>query len=65
MTTELLECQLRENTQIDPADVARIALGLKSLAAYSSLAYDHDDDPEDLQEVVDQGLEAIERIFEC
>ncbi|PVV27055.1 MAG: ribonuclease H, partial [gamma proteobacterium symbiont of Ctena orbiculata] len=39
--------------------------GLKSLAAYSMLAYEHDDDPEDLDEIVQEGLDAIDRLFNC
>ncbi|PVV18294.1 MAG: ribonuclease H [gamma proteobacterium symbiont of Ctena orbiculata] len=44
---------------------SRIFLGLKSLAAYSMLAYEHDDDPEDLDEIVQEGLDAIDRLFNC
>lgn len=59
------ECALRDGATLNTADVAKIALGLKSLAAYSMLAYEHDDDPSELQEVVDEGLQAIERLFNC
>ena len=37
---------------------------MKSLAVYTALACDHDDDPEELKEIVDQGLDAIDRIFD-
>ena len=50
--------------QIDPEDLAKIACALKSLAIYTTLACDHDDDPEDLKTVVDEGLEALERTFD-
>jgi hypothetical protein len=46
-------------------DVSKIALALKSLATYSMLAYEHDDDPEDLQDIVDEGLDAIDKLFDC
>ncbi len=46
-------------------DVEKIAMGLKSLAVYSMLAYEHDDDPQDLDEVVQDGLDAIDRLFTC
>ena len=59
------ECRLREGVELNLSDVEKIAMGLKSLAAYSMLAYEHDDNPEDLDEVVQEGLEAIERLFIC
>ncbi|MES9972544.1 MAG: ribonuclease H [Candidatus Thiodiazotropha sp.] len=59
------ECQLREGVELNLADVEKIALGLKSLATYSMLAYEHDDDPEDLDEIVQEGLDAIDRLFNC
>ena len=59
------ECMLREGANLNVADVAKIALGLKSLAVYSMLAYEHEDDPEELDEIVQEGLDAIERLFNC
>lgn len=59
------ECRLREGVELNLADVEKIAMGLKSLAAYAMLAYEHDDDPEDLDEVVQEGLAAIDRLFVC
>jgi hypothetical protein len=59
------DCRLRKGAQLNLDDVEKIALGLKSLAAYSMLAYEHDDDPEDLDEIVQQGLDAIDRLFDC
>jgi translation elongation factor EF-1beta len=59
------DCQLREGVELNLADVEKIALGLKSLATYSMLAYEHDDDPEDLDEIVQEGLDAIDRLFKC
>jgi translation elongation factor EF-1beta len=56
---------LREGVELNLEDVEKIALGLKSLAVYSMLAYEHDDDPEDLDEVVQEGLDAIDRLFTC
>lgn len=59
------ECTLKEGVTLDVADVAKIAMSFKSLAAYSMLAYDHDDDPEELMEVFEEGLSAIEKLFDC
>ena len=59
------DCRLKEGVELNLADVEKIAIGLKSLAAYSMLAYEHDDDPQDLDGVVQEGLEAIDRLFIC
>jgi hypothetical protein len=59
------DCRLKEGVELNLADVEKIAIGLKSLAAYSMLAYEHDDDPQDLEGVVQEGLEAIDRLFVC
>ncbi len=44
-------------------EVARVACALKSLSAYTTFAMEREDCPEDLQQVVDEGLEAMNRIF--
>jgi hypothetical protein len=59
------ECRLREGVELNLQDVEKIAMALKSLAAYSMLAYEHDDDPNDLDEMVQEGLDAIDRLFIC
>ncbi len=59
------ECRLRNGTDLNVSDVAKIAMGLKSLAVYSMLAYEHDDDPQELDEIVQEGLDAIDRLFDC
>jgi hypothetical protein len=59
------DCRLRDGVELNLADVEKIALGLKSLATYSMLAYEHDDDPKDLETIVQEGLDAIERLFHC
>ncbi|MDQ7015001.1 MAG: ribonuclease H [Gammaproteobacteria bacterium] len=58
------ECQLKVE-HLDVNDVATIAMSLKSLAAYSMLACEHDDEPEELQGIVDEGLAAVHKIFDC
>ena len=58
------EMKLKEGIDLDEEDLARIACALKSLAVYTALACDHEDDPEELQQIVDQGLDAIDRIFD-
>ena len=58
--------KLREGVQMD-ADtanqVAKIACALKSLSTYASMAYGDEAVPEDLQKIVDEGMEAIPRLF--
>ncbi|MFN4148140.1 MAG: hypothetical protein ACK4E4_01160 [Rhodocyclaceae bacterium] len=44
-------------------EMAKIALALKSLALYATLALNQDECPEDLRQVVDEGVAAIDRIF--
>ena len=58
-------CVLKFGAELNIGDVSKIALALKSLATYTMLAYEHDDDPEDLQDIVDDGLEAINKLFDC
>jgi len=45
------------------ADVASIACALQSLSAYTSLACEREDAPDDLWQIVDEGLEAMRRVF--
>lgn len=59
------DCRLRDGIELNLADVEKIALGLKSLATYSMLAYEHGDDPADLEIIVQEGLDAIDRLFHC
>lgn len=43
--------------------VARIACALKSLSIYASMVIDRNDCPEDLQKLVDDGVNAIGQVF--
>jgi hypothetical protein len=58
---------LKEGVQIDAdvaEEVAKIACALRSLALYTALACDHEDDPKELQEIVDEGVKAMENLFD-
>ena len=58
--------KLQDGVQMDAAtagEVAKIACALKSLSVYAMLAYEQDDVPADLQPLVDDGLEAMQKIF--
>ena len=58
--------QLQPGVNISPEladEVAKVACALKSLSAYTTLAMEREDCPEELQQIVDDGLEAMARIF--
>lgn len=44
-------------------EVAKVACALKSLSAYVTLSQETEDAPEELQQIVDEGLEAMKKIF--
>lgn len=58
--------ELRPEVQMAPAtadEVAKIACALKSLSVYAGLVIEREDCPEDLQQIVDEGVQAIGKIF--
>ena len=65
MTEKMWKLNEGVNLDADVAEeVAKIACALKSLALYTALVCDHEDDPAELQEVVDEGVKAMEKLFE-
>jgi hypothetical protein len=57
---------LQDGVQMNAAtaeEVAKIACALKSLSAYAALAYEQENDPAELHNLVDDGLEAMQKIF--
>ena len=56
--------KLRDGVELNVDDVAKIACALKSLSAYTTLACAEEDSPEDLDEIVNEGMDAIEKIFD-
>jgi len=56
--------KLKDGVELNAEDVAKIACALKSLSVYTTLAYAEDDSPEDLEEIVNEGLDAIEKLFD-
>lgn len=65
--TEKMNWKLKPGVNIAPEqveDVAKIACALKSLSAYTTFAMEREDCPEDLQQIVQDGLDAMVRIFE-
>ena len=58
--------QLQPGVAMTPelaAEVAKMACALKSLSAYASLAMERKDCPEELQQLVDEGIQAMSKIF--
>jgi len=45
-------------------EVAKIACALKSLAIYTAMACENEDDPEELRELVDEGMSAMDKLFD-
>jgi hypothetical protein len=45
------------------SEVAKIACALKSLAVFTTLVLEQDDCPEDLQQMVDEALTSIDKLF--
>ncbi len=56
--------KLKEGAELNVEDVAKIACALKSLSAYTTLACAEQDSPEDLEEIVNDGMNSIENLFE-
>jgi hypothetical protein len=56
--------KLKEGVTLEADEVAKIACALKSLAIYTALACENEDDPEELKEVVDEGITAMNKIFD-
>ncbi|NOQ80782.1 MAG: hypothetical protein GQ546_15435 [Gammaproteobacteria bacterium] len=56
--------KLKEGAELNIDDVAKIACALKSLSAYTTLACADDESPEDLEVIVDEGLDAISNLFD-
>jgi hypothetical protein len=58
--------KLQEGVSMSPEaaqEVAKIACALKSLSAYVTLMQENEDAPEELQQLVDEGLEAMKKVF--
>lgn len=65
--SEQMNWKLKPGVNIAPEqveDVAKIACALKSLSAYTTFVVEREDCPEDLQQIVQEGLDAMVRIFE-
>jgi len=64
--TKTKNWQLKPGVKMDDKtaeEVAKIACALKSLSLYATLVLEQEDCPDDLQEVVDEGVTAISKLF--
>lgn len=58
--------QLQPDVKMDEevaAEVAKIACALQSLSVYATQALEESDEPQALKAIVDEGLDAMKRIF--
>lgn len=56
--------KLKEGVQLDIDEVAKIACALKSLSVYTSMLCEQEDSPAELESTVQEGLDAIDRLFD-
>ena len=56
--------KLKEGVTLEAEEVAKIACALKTLAIYTSLACESEDNPEELQKIVDEGVTAMNKMFD-
>jgi hypothetical protein len=66
MTVDKKNWTLQPDVAMSPEvanEVAKIACALKSLSAYTTFAMEREDCPEDLQKLVEEGLDAMARVF--
>lgn len=65
MTEKMWKIKEGVNLDADVADeVAKIACALKSLAIYTAMACENEDDPKELRDVVDEGMAAMNKLFD-
>lgn len=58
--------KLQNGVELKPElamEVAKIACALKSLSAYASMAFGDEAVPDDLQKLVNEGMQAMAKIF--
>lgn len=59
--------KVKEGVKLDDdvaEEVAKIACALKSLAIYTAMACENKDDPQELRDVVDDGMAAMNKLFD-
>jgi hypothetical protein len=66
MTKKAQDWQLQRGIKMSEetaAEVAKIACALKALSMFTTLMIDREDCPKDLQQTVDEGVAAIDKLF--
>ncbi len=64
--TEKQNWQLQPGIEMSSAaadDVAKVACALKSLSAFTTFIIEREDCPEDLKKIVEEGLDAMSRLY--
>lgn len=56
--------KLKDGAKLDIDEVAKIACALKSLSVYTAAICEQDDSPQELEATVQEGLDAIDRLFD-
>ena len=65
MTEKMWKVKEGVNLEADIAEeVAKIACALKSLAIYTAMACENEDDPKELRDIVDEGMVAMNKLFD-
>ncbi len=59
-----INMKLKDGAELNIDDVAKIACALKSLSVYTTLACAEEESPDDLEKIVDEGLDSIANLFD-
>ena len=59
-----VQIKLKEGASLNVEDVAKIACALKSLAVYTAMVCDEEENPAELKKIVEDGIDAMHRLFE-
>ena len=59
-----IEMKLKDGIELTEADAARMACALKSVGVYFGLACDPEEHPKELRDVLDEGLEIVNRLYQ-
>jgi len=66
MTKKETNWHLQPGVKMSPEvaeDVAKIACALKSLSAFTTFVIERQDCPDDLKQIVEEGLDAMSRVY--
>jgi hypothetical protein len=64
VTMENVDMKLKEGVVLSDKDVSDMACALRSIGFYFYTVCDEEEHPEELREVLNDGIEAVNRLFE-